>query len=147
MAANAVIQSGRALEGDFSLPMDKLETVILTMNEELEELGMRFIWYSPTRYCAFNPWSSTWAKKGAPAGEYNLCVEPDGDVLPCQSWYRSAGNILEDPWDSIWNGTLLKGARERRWADESCRECVHFTLCGGGCPLEKENGGPCRDSV
>lgn len=147
VAANAVIHSGRALDGDFSLPIDKLETVILTMNEELEELGMRFIWYSPTRYCAFNPLEFDLGEKRCTAGEYNLCVEPDGEVLPCQSWYRSAGNILEDPWDSIWNGSLLKGARERRWVDESCRECVHFTLCGGGCPLEKENGGPCRDSV
>ncbi len=147
VAANAVINSGRALDGDFSLPIDKLETVILTMNEELEELGMRFIWYSPTRYCAFNPLEFDLGEKRCTAGEYNLCVEPDGEVLPCQSWYESAGNILKDPWDSIWNGALLKGARERRWVDESCRECVHFALCGGGCPLEKENGGPCRDSV
>jgi len=67
-------------------------------------------------------------------------VEPDGEVLPCQSWYESAGNILSDPWDSIWNSSLLKGARDRTWADVACRECVHFTLCGGGCPLEKEAG-------
>jgi radical SAM protein with 4Fe4S-binding SPASM domain len=147
VAANAVIQSGKALEGDFAIPLEKLETVILTMNEVLDELEMRFIWYSPTRYCAFNPMEFDLGEKRCTAGEYNLCVEPDGEVLPCQSWYESAGNILTDPWDSIWNSSLMKNARNREWVDESCRECVHFTLCGGGCPLEKKNGGPCRDST
>lgn len=147
IAANAVIQSGKALEGNFAIPLDQLETVILSMNEELDRLGMRFIWYSPTQYCAFNPLEFDLGEKRCTAGEYNLCIEPDGEVLPCQSWYESAGNILADPWDSIWNSDLLRSAREREWVDESCRECVHFKLCGGGCPLEKKNGGPCRDSV
>jgi len=147
VAANAVIHSGKALEEDISIPLDQLETVILSMNEELERLGMRFIWYSPTRYCAFNPLELDLGEKRCTAGEYNLCVEPDGEVLPCQSWYESAGNILKDPWESIWQSELFVSARERKWVDETCRECVHFTLCGGGCPLEKKNGASCRDSI
>lgn len=147
MAANAVIQSGRALEGDYAVSPGTLESVLLGVTEKLEDLGMRFIWYSPTRYCAFNPMELELGEKRCTAGEYNLCVEPDGEVLPCQSWYESAGNILTDPWESIWEGDLLKSSRNRDWVDDSCRECVHFTLCGGGCPLEKKNGAPCRDSM
>ena len=147
VAANAVIQSGKALEGDFAVDLRELEPTILTMNEVMDELDMRFIWYSPTKYCTFNPLEMDLGAKRCTAGEYNLCVEPDGEVLPCQSWYESAGNILTDDWDSIWNSELMKGARDRTWADDDCRECVHFGLCGGGCPLEKKNGGPCRDST
>ncbi|MFO8184834.1 MAG: radical SAM protein [Candidatus Aegiribacteria sp.] len=147
VAANAVIPSGRALEGDHAVSLQKLGSVILAMNEELDELGMRLIWYSPTRYCGFNPMEFDLGEKRCTAGEYNLCVEPDGEVLPCQSWYESAGNILADPWDSIWNSSLLLSARNREWADEECSECVHFSLCGGGCPLERNHAGPCRDSV
>ena len=147
IASNAVIHSGKALEGDYAIPVEDLEPVILSMNEELEELGMRFIWYSPTRYCSFNPMEFDLGEKRCTAGEYNLCIEPDGEVLPCQSWYESAGNFLNDPWESIWQSDLLKRARNRDWVDDSCRECVHFTLCGGGCPLEKKNGAPCRDSM
>lgn len=147
VAANAVIRSGRALEGNHAVSLQKLESVILAMNEELDELGMRLIWYSPTRYCGFNPMEFDLGVKRCTAGEYNLCVEPDGEVLPCQSWYESAGNILADPWDSIWNSRLLLSARNREWADEECSECVHFNLCGGGCPLERNHAGPCRDSV
>ena len=147
VAANAIIHTGKALEGDFAVSTNKLETTILQMNEKIEELGMRFIWYSPTRYCSFNPLELELGEKRCTAAEYNLCIEPDGEVLPCQSWYESAGNILTAPWDSIWNSELMKGARERKWVDDDCRECVHFSLCGGGCPLEQKNGAPCRDSV
>lgn len=147
VAANAVINSGRALEGDWSLSPDDLEVTMLRATETLDRLGMRFVWYSPTRYCSFNPLEFSLGPRRCTAGEYNLCVEPDGEVLPCQSWYESAGNILKDDWDSIWNGPLLRSAREREWVDDECRGCVHFHLCGGGCPLEKKNGGPCRDSM
>lgn len=147
VAANAVIRSGRALEGEHAVSPRKLASVILAMNEEVDELGMRLIWYSPTRYCAFNPMEFDLGEKRCTAGEYNLCVEPDGAVLPCQSWYEPAGNILADPWDSIWNSPLLLSARNREWVDGECRECVHFSLCGGGCPLERKHARPCRDSV
>ena len=146
VAANAVINSGKALEGEFAVDLRELESVILAMNETIEELGMRFIWYSPTRYCSFNPLEMDLGAKRCTAGEYNLCVEPDGEVLPCQSWYESAGNFLTDDWDAIWNSELMRGVRDRTWVDDDCRECVHFSLCGGGCPLEKKSGGPCRDS-
>lgn len=147
VAANAIIHSGKALEGNFAVSLDKLEHIILSMNKKIEELGMRFIWYSPTRYCSFNPLEFDLGAKRCTAGEYNLCIEPDGEVLPCQSWYESAGNIMTIPWDSIWNSDLMKNARDREWVDEICRGCVDFNLCGGGCPLEKKNGAPCRDSM
>jgi radical SAM protein with 4Fe4S-binding SPASM domain len=78
------------------------------------------------------------------AGEYSLCVEPNGDVLPCQSYYVSAGNILQDPWDQIWNGELFRSFRDResdpRWAGlpEKCWDCPDLPLCGGGCRIERE---------
>ncbi len=147
VAANAIIYSGKALEGNFAVSTDKLESTILDMNEKIEELGLRFIWYSPTRYCSFNPLEFDLGEKRCTAGEYNLCIEPDGEVLPCQSWYESGGNILTASWDSIWNGNLMKNARDRRWVEEECLECIHFSLCGGGCPLEQKNGIACRDSM
>ncbi|OPL18352.1 MAG: hypothetical protein AVO35_05770 [Candidatus Aegiribacteria sp. MLS_C] len=147
VAANAVIHSGRALEGDWSVTPEDLEITMLRLTETLDRLGMRFVWYSPTRYCSFNPLEFSLGPRRCTAGEYNLCIEPDGEVLPCQSWYESAGNFLEDDWDSIWNGPLLRYARDREWVDDECRDCVHFDLCGGGCPLEKQNGVPCRDSM
>ncbi len=146
-AVNAIIHSGKALEGDFALePMD-LESVMIDLTEKADELGMEMIWYSPTRYCSFDPLEFDLGPKRCTAAEYNLCVEPDGEVLPCQSWYEPAGNILTDDWESIWQSELMVSARERRWAEPECRSCTFFSMCGGGCPLEKKSSVACRDST
>ncbi len=64
-----------------------------------------------------------------------MCVEPDGAVIPCQSYYEPLGDILRDPWEAIWNHDLARGLRERSYAPKKCRECAEFAICGGGCPL------------
>ncbi|MEX1248182.1 MAG: SPASM domain-containing protein, partial [Anaerolineales bacterium] len=83
------------------------------------------------------------------AGEYSLCIEPNGDVLPCQSYYVSAGNILRDPWEQIWDGELFRSFRYREQdpqgygLPEKCWTCPDLPLCGGGCRIERE----ARDGV
>jgi radical SAM protein with 4Fe4S-binding SPASM domain len=62
-------------------------------------------------------------------------VEPDGVVLPCQSFFAPLGNILKDSWDSIWNHKLSNTLRDRLWVDEKCHNCPEMPSCGGGCPL------------
>ncbi len=64
-----------------------------------------------------------------------MCTEPDGSVLPCQSYYTPLGHILRDSWDSIWNHDLALSLRERRNLDPACRACELLETCGGGCPL------------
>jgi radical SAM protein with 4Fe4S-binding SPASM domain len=64
-----------------------------------------------------------------------MCVEPNGDVIPCQSYYHTLGNLLADPWESIWNHELAVSLRERRYIAEKCTDCVLLAECGGGCPL------------
>ncbi len=97
--------------------------------------GQRLIWYTPTLYCHFNPIESGLGVKGCTAALYNMCVEPDGSVLPCQSYYQSLGNFLVDDWGSIWNHELAISIRERHFVGEGCRFCDLLEPCGGGCPL------------
>jgi radical SAM protein with 4Fe4S-binding SPASM domain len=73
--------------------------------------------------------------KACTAALYNMCVEPDGAVIPCQSYYEPLGNILEDPWERIWNHDLALALRERKYVPDKCHECPELTICGGGCPL------------
>jgi radical SAM protein with 4Fe4S-binding SPASM domain len=67
-----------------------------------------------------------------------MCVEPDGSVLPCQSYYQPLGNLLLDPWDTIWNHDLALTLRERRNLPIDCQACVMLLECGGGCPLARQ---------
>jgi len=74
-----------------------------------------------------------------------LCIEPDGEVIPCQSYYQSLGNILAQPWESIWNHPLALWLRERRYVPEACHDCPVLAECGGGCPLSLPHLAPDLD--
>ncbi len=43
----------------------------------------------------------------------NMAIAPDGAVVPCQSWLGGVtlGNILTDPWETIWNSETCKAIR------------------------------------
>ena len=78
---------------------------------------------------------------------YNMAVEPNGDVLPCQSYFEPMGNMLADPWEAIWDSALANYIRDRAWIEEKCAECPDLDICGGGCPLYAQEGEyTCRDS-
>ena len=142
-AVNSIIHSGKAAGQDFALPDAELAALLRRVRETAEKMDLRLIWYTPTRYCRLNPMELELGPKRCTAGQYNLCVEPDGAVLPCQSYYQSAGNILTDSWESIWNHPLMVKLRERKWVPEMCRDCEELPLCGGGCPLELEDKPVC----
>jgi radical SAM protein with 4Fe4S-binding SPASM domain len=64
-----------------------------------------------------------------------MCIEPNGDVIPCQSYYHSLGNILSSNWKNIWNHELAVRLREHKDIPDKCKNCVLLPECGGGCPL------------
>jgi radical SAM protein with 4Fe4S-binding SPASM domain len=80
------------------------------------------------------------------AGEYSIAIEPNGDVLPCQSYYTPVGNILRDRWSTIWHSPLLRSFRDRvadprgSGLPPECWDCPELPLCGGGCRIERERG-------
>lgn len=132
---NALIYSGRGQEVGTGLPEKELEPLLAIAREITSQHNQRLIWYTPTEYCHFDPMQLELGVKGCTAALYNMCVEPDGSVLPCQSYYEPLGNLLNDPWDSIWNHPLSTSLRERRYIAEKCQGCVLLNECGGGCPL------------
>ena len=60
----------------------------------------------------------------------NMAITPGGNAVPCQSWLSDTvlGNILSDPWESIWNS-------------ETCRKRRDFSAeMTGTCPLRTKKG-------
>ncbi len=133
---NALIYSGHGLEVGTGLAERELEPLLEIARLKTGERGQRLIWYTPTQYCHFDPMQLELGVKGCTAALYNMCVEPDGSVLPCQSYYQPLGNLLSDPWDAIWNHPLAISLRERRNIPEKCHGCSLLVECGGGCPLK-----------
>lgn len=146
-AMNSFIQTGAAPQSGHGLDDIALEEILSRVVEQAEDCDMRFIWYTPTHYCQFNPASYGLGLKRCTAAEYNICVEPDGDVIPCQSYYEPAGNILRDDWDAIWHSDLFKAIRTRARVADTCRTCPDLATCGGGCPLSEGDRFLCTDSV
>ncbi len=135
---NALIYSGRGSTVGTGLAESELTPLLEVARQKTEARGQRLIWYTPTQYCGFDPMALDLGVKGCTAALYNMCVEPDGGVLPCQSYYHQLGNLLADDWDSIWNHDLAVRLRERQGLPEKCDGCALLSECGGGCPLQFE---------
>ncbi len=133
---NALIYSGKGATVGTGLAERELVPLLDIARRKTTERGQRLIWYTPTQYCHFDPMQLDLGVKGCTAALYNMCVEPDGAVLPCQSYYKPLGNLLRDPWESIWNHDLSVSLRERRDLPAKCSGCALISECGGGCPLQ-----------
>jgi radical SAM protein with 4Fe4S-binding SPASM domain len=134
-ACNSLIYSGRGSTVGTGFREGELAPILERVRDAADRHGLRLIWYTPTQYCALSPLQLELGVKACTAALYNMCVEPDGAVIPCQSYYEPLGHVLRDPWETIWNHDLALSLRERRYAPEKCRQCPELAICGAGCPL------------
>lgn len=147
MAMNGMIHAGCGRRHPQSLDAGELAPLLLAVRARAEELGLRLLWYTPTDYCRLSPLELELGPRRCNAAEYSICIEPNGDVLPCQSYYVPAGNLLADRWTRIWNGRLFRSFRERTLdpagcgLPERCWGCADLAICAGGCRLEREATG------
>ncbi len=88
-----------------------LSTSDLSLKDDLQaasqhaaHTGLSLIWDLPVPYSSQHPVALEQEEHEIPkgAGRAWLYVEPDGDVLPAQGVEKVLGNLLEDPWETIW---------------------------------------------
>jgi radical SAM protein with 4Fe4S-binding SPASM domain len=141
-ACNSLIYSGKAPEvaKSFALEESALEPVLTRISNKARQLGMEFTWYTPTQYCEVNPLKLELGIKSCSACRINMAIEPDGTVIPCQSYFVPLGNILRDEWKKIWQNPLCLKIRARKYAPDKCYECPSLNICGAGCPLKTNMG-------
>jgi radical SAM protein with 4Fe4S-binding SPASM domain len=135
---NSLIYSGKANEisEKFVLPLETLGELLPKIRDKANKVGLKFLWYTPTQYCLFDPVKAGLGVKSCTAAKINMCVGPNGDVYPCQSYFESLGNLLKQEWQNIWNHPLAVRIRNREYVDPKCNNCPQLLICGGGCPLE-----------
>jgi radical SAM protein with 4Fe4S-binding SPASM domain len=141
MACNTLICSGRGTcsRKETGISAEDLKAFMPRALEAAQKAGIRLEWYSPTCYKQFNPVEFGFGVKACSAAQYNMTIEPDGSVIPCQSWLKEkVGNILTDPWPQIWNHPVNIGLREKTYLKnrKECEACEYLNQCYGGCPLE-----------
>jgi radical SAM protein with 4Fe4S-binding SPASM domain len=138
---NALIYSGNGCSVNTGIAESELTSLLDIARVIVSEHDQRLIWYTPTQYCNFDPMQLELGVKGCTAAMYNMCIEPNGDVIPCQSYYQTLGNILITHWTNIWNHDLSISLRERKNIPEKCMVCSLVSECGGGCPLVMKRKG------
>ncbi len=155
LSMNMVIPCGSAPDTDVTITYTEMADLVGEVRKVARELGIEFMWYSPTPYCIFNPIAARLGGKSCAACDGLLSVAPNGDVLPCSSVPKSVGNLLKKRFDKVWNSRKALYWRGKRFAKRVCRKCEQFDLCTGACPiywdamgyqeLKGMGGRPCRN--
>jgi MoaA/NifB/PqqE/SkfB family radical SAM enzyme len=54
---NSLIYSGKAnaVSEEFALPLETLKELLPRIRDKANQLGLKFLWYTPTQYCRFDP--------------------------------------------------------------------------------------------
>jgi radical SAM protein with 4Fe4S-binding SPASM domain len=138
---NSLLISGKGRlyeKNDLRLTHEELKGILKTINVTVKGLtGLRVSWLTPTCYNRLNPVELGFGEKGCSACGFNMTIEPDGRVIPCQSWlHESCGNMRTDNWSSIWESKVSRENKSSHVIEE-CSGCQWMNTCKGGCPLDR----------
>ncbi|MCI4624944.1 MAG: radical SAM protein [Candidatus Magnetoovum sp. WYHC-5] len=75
---------------------------------------------------------STGGAKGCIAGQMICLIDVDGNIQPCSYFHMSAGNIRQQSFKEIWEGSkLLLDMRDFKSYKGKCGSCEFLKVCGG----------------
>ena len=81
----------------------RLQSALEEAQSAAHEHGLTLVWDLAAPYSHVNPVE---VEAGLPPEQVlrqHLYVEPDGDVLPAQGYNIVLGNLLRDPWETLWD--------------------------------------------
>lgn len=112
--------------------------VATTVEETANLAQARFMWNPPVARDPTVPLTEQVLAGPRCSGDVAMKVELNGNVVPPRGTYRSAGNLLESSWDSIWDDPVFKSYRERVEAPTRCEVCPGLTICAADCPRDPQ---------
>jgi radical SAM protein with 4Fe4S-binding SPASM domain len=133
---NVIISTGSALyhHGE-DVTYTEVGPLIEQVQDRAREKGTKLVWYSPVPYCLFNPVTHGLGSKSCACVDGLLSVAPDGELLPCSSYERGVGNLLEYPFAKLWYSRQAQYWRRKEFMPPMCRQCKMSRICCGACPL------------
>jgi len=146
VSTNAIINSGRGVlaKHDIGVTEAQLQELLIRAKKYAEERDIKFNWFLPTCYKNLDPIKLGFGQRNCSAFNVNMMIQPDGTVIPCQSWtHENLGSFIRTKWEDIWNSRLANKIRAHEFADKECFDCEYFEKCGGGCPLNSINKSSC----
>ena len=139
---NVMISTGTALyHGEEEVMYTEIGPIIESVMARAQEKGIKLVWYSPVPYCLFNPVTHGLGSKSCACVDGLLSVAPDGELLPCSSYERGIGNLLQRPFAELWYGAQARYWRGKLFLPPACSHCDIKHICCGACPLYWEAHG------
>jgi radical SAM protein with 4Fe4S-binding SPASM domain len=133
---NMVIRTGTALDhAEDDMRYSDVGPVIRAVQAHAQDHGIEFIWYSPVPYCLFNPVQAGLGSKSCACVDGLVSVSPTGQLLPCSSFERGIGDLLHDPFETVWNSRVARYWRLKEFIPPVCERCEIRHICCGACPL------------
>jgi MoaA/NifB/PqqE/SkfB family radical SAM enzyme len=80
----------------------RLEGALEAAQDAAHEHGLTLVWDLAAPYSHVNPVEVEAGLEPGQVIRQHLYVEPDGDVLPAQGYNVVLGNLVRDPWETIW---------------------------------------------
>lgn len=61
---------------------------------------------------------------------YSLFISSDGNIYPCNLWFKKLGNIKNNSIQEIWNSKYLRDIKNTKWKDlHKCSNCDKKNFC------------------
>jgi MoaA/NifB/PqqE/SkfB family radical SAM enzyme len=81
----------------------RLQAALERAQQAAHANGLTVVWDLAAPYSYVNPIEIDADLPPEQVVRQHLYVEPDGDALPAQGYNVVLGNLLQDPWENIWN--------------------------------------------
>ena len=121
---------------DGALRANALPQLAAIIEETSQEFDVRYLWQPPVRRDSKKSLEQQIKEGPRCSGDVSIRVETDGSVIPPRGQYRSAGNLLTDSWETIWNDDAFKIYRERIETPTRCETCPGLAICAADCPRD-----------
>ena len=133
---NMVIRTGTALDHpEDDISYTAIGDVIRAVQARADAKGVHFVWYSPVPYCLFNPVQAGLGSKSCACVDGLISVNPAGELLPCSSFERGIGSLLDKPFSEVWHSRAARYWRNKEFLPPACVSCDIHDICCGACPL------------
>jgi radical SAM protein with 4Fe4S-binding SPASM domain len=117
-----------------SLMADELPAAAAMLEESAERHGLRLFWQPSVRRNPAVPLGEQLCQGPRTGGDWSIRLEPDGTVYPARGPRKSAGNLLEDDWETIEQSEVFAAYRRRLESDTRCGLCPGLAVCAADCP-------------
>ena len=97
---------------------------------------MQIVWLPPHARAPGEDTLATIRRGPRAGGDVSIRIDASGNVIPPRGPLRSAGNIITDPWESIWDDAGFRRYRGRLTTNTRCAECPGMAICAADCPAE-----------